>query len=76
MVNNCGICKKTRAMLKRPKTAEMICRECFYNVFEEEIHQTIIQSNLFKKGEKVAIAASGGKGEDLVLEIVELIGHF
>lgn len=39
-----------------------ICRECFYEVFEEEIHQAIVENRLFKSGERVAIGASGGKG--------------
>uniref|UniRef100_A0A0E0C491 Cytoplasmic tRNA 2-thiolation protein 1 C-terminal domain-containing protein n=1 Tax=Oryza meridionalis TaxID=40149 RepID=A0A0E0C491_9ORYZ len=37
-------------------------RECFYIVFEDEIHQTIVENNLFKPGDRVAIGASGGKG--------------
>jgi cytoplasmic tRNA 2-thiolation protein 1 len=40
----------------------MICRECFYRVFEDEIHEAIVSTKLFKRGERVAIAASGGKG--------------
>ena len=36
-----------------------LCRECFYEVFEEEVHQTIASNKLFKAGEKVAIGASG-----------------
>ena len=36
-----------------------LCRECFYEVFEEEVHQTIVRNKLFKAGEKVAIGASG-----------------
>lgn len=41
----------------------MICKECFFTVFEDEIHHTIVSNNLFKRGDRVAIAASGGKGE-------------
>ena len=36
-----------------------LCRACFYEVFEDEVHQTIVASRLFKRGEKVAIGASG-----------------
>ncbi len=36
-----------------------LCRTCFYAKFEEEIHWTIVQNKLFKRGEKVAIGASG-----------------
>jgi hypothetical protein len=51
-------------MLKRPKTGQQICRDCFFYVFETEVHNTIIQSKLFSPGDRVAIGASGGKGED------------
>ena len=40
-----------------------ICKDCFYVAFEEEIHQTIVDNKLFRPGERVAVAASGGKGE-------------
>lgn len=49
-------------MLKRPKTGQQICRDCFFYVFETEVHNTITSANLFKLGDKVAIGASGGKG--------------
>ena len=44
-----------------------ICRECFYEVFEAEIHQVIVENRLFKAGERIGIGASGGKGEHLCL---------
>ena len=31
-------------------------------MFESEIHETIVKNKLFKRGELVAIGASGGKG--------------
>lgn len=40
-----------------------IYKDCFYTAFEEEIHQTIVDNKLFKRGDCVAVAASGGKGE-------------
>jgi hypothetical protein len=69
MVRNCLICNTRKAALKRPKTGEMICKECFFCVFETEIHNTIINNKLFRRGEKVAIAASGGKGKALRLSL-------
>ncbi|KAF8405491.1 hypothetical protein HHK36_010398 [Tetracentron sinense] len=36
-------------------------KECFYAVFEEEIHKVIVDNHLFKPGERIAIGASGGK---------------
>jgi cytoplasmic tRNA 2-thiolation protein 1 len=58
----CVLCQERRAVLKRPKTGDQICKECFYNCFETEIHQVIVDNQLFTPGENVAIAASGGKG--------------
>jgi len=39
-----------------------MCRECFFAAFEDEVHQTITNAQLFKDGDKVAVGASGGKG--------------
>ncbi|KAK9679154.1 hypothetical protein QE152_g40238 [Popillia japonica] len=49
------------AVLKRSKTGDALCKECFFEVFENEIHFTITRANLFKAGSTVAIGASGGK---------------
>ena len=41
-----------------------MCKDCFFEVFETEVHNTILEGDgLFRRGEKVAIGASGGKGE-------------
>ena len=58
----CVLCSKSRAILKRPKTGQQVCKECFFYVFETEVHNTITQAQLFKPGNRVAIGASGGKG--------------
>ncbi|KAI0698877.1 hypothetical protein BC835DRAFT_1268527 [Cytidiella melzeri] len=57
---NCALCHYARAILKRPKTGQQICKECFFYVFETEVHNTIIEASLFKPGDRVAIGASGG----------------
>jgi cytoplasmic tRNA 2-thiolation protein 1 len=75
MVKYCSICIKEKAIIKRPKTGQMICKQCFFNVFENEIHETIIKNNLFKKGDKVAIAASGGKDSTVLAEIMNLLNQ-
>src|SRR6266540_3110901 len=59
MIRICILCNKERAIVKRPKTGQQVCRECFYYIFETEIHNTIIDNKLFKKDDKVAIIASG-----------------
>lgn len=58
----CKRCTTARAILKRPKTGDALCKECFFYIFEEEVHNTIKNASLFKEGDVVAIGASGGKG--------------
>ncbi|CBI18888.3 unnamed protein product, partial [Vitis vinifera] len=66
----CSICSQRRAALKRPKTLEQICRECFYAVFEEEIHRVVVDNQLFKPGERIAIGASGGKDSTVLAYVL------
>ncbi|KAH0920235.1 hypothetical protein HID58_027895 [Brassica napus] len=66
----CCICNERRPVLKRPRTLQQICRECFYEVFEEEIHQAIVNNGLFKSGERVAIGASGGKDSTVLAYVL------
>ncbi|CAH1240491.1 CTU1 [Branchiostoma lanceolatum] len=71
---SCGLCEK-RAMLKRPKTGGALCKECFFKVFEAEVHQTITSASLFKRGETVAIAASGGKDSTVLAHLMKLLNE-
>ncbi|XP_057773648.1 cytoplasmic tRNA 2-thiolation protein 1-like [Salvia miltiorrhiza] len=66
----CTICNAKRAALKRPKTLEQICKECFYAVLEDEIHRVIVDNHLFKRGERVAIGASGGKDSTVLAYVL------
>lgn len=52
-----------------------MCKECFYYAFETEIHNTIQQGNLFKNGNIVAIAASGGKDSTVLAYIMKLLNE-
>lgn len=45
------------------KQNDCLCKECFFYCFETEIHETIVNGKLFKRGDVVAIGASGGKGK-------------
>ena len=71
----CAYCKENRAMLKRPKTKENICKECFYYAFEEEIHGTIMHEKLFNRGDRVAIGASGGKDSTVLIHVLKTLNE-
>jgi cytoplasmic tRNA 2-thiolation protein 1 len=47
-----------------------VCRECFYAAFEQEIHETIVGSGMYRRGDRVAIGASGGKDSTVLAHIM------
>lgn len=65
-------CEKN-AVLKRPKTGDALCKECFFHAFEEEVHHTITVAKLFVPGDYVAVAASGGKDSTVLAYIMKLL---
>ena len=74
----CSLCLTSppaRAILRRPKTAQPICKACFFQVFETEIHHTILRAQLFSRGDKVGIAASGGKDSTVLAHVMTLLNE-
>lgn len=71
----CSSCSDKRAVLKRPKTGHSLCKECFFWAFEEEVHQTVVAAELFKPGEVVGIAASGGKDSTVLAHVMKLLNE-
>jgi cytoplasmic tRNA 2-thiolation protein 1 len=67
----CKGCASRRPVLRRPKNGDKLCKECFFEAFEEEVHTTIVRNNLFKRGEKVAIGASGGKDSTVLAYVLK-----
>ena len=66
----CELCNEKNARIKRPKNGMAVCQECFFVVFEEEIHHTIITNNLFTSGQTIAIGASGGKDSTVLAHVM------
>lgn len=75
MAVKCKTCEGQRAAIKRPKTGDALCRECFFQAFETEVHHTIVNNNLFKRGELVAIAASGGKDSTVLAYVMKVLNE-
>ncbi|KXN72832.1 hypothetical protein CONCODRAFT_36489 [Conidiobolus coronatus NRRL 28638] len=73
MVKLCVICNADKAIIKRPKTGQSICKACFYYVFETEIHNTIVDNKLFNRGDRVAIGASGGKDSTVLACVMKVL---
>jgi cytoplasmic tRNA 2-thiolation protein 1 len=58
----CSKCSSKKIALKRMKDESPMCKECFLNSFEEEVHETIMKYNIFSPNDIVAVGVSGGKG--------------
>ena len=71
----CASCSTNKATLKRPKTGLPFCQECFFKAFEDEIHHTIVSNNLFRRGDKVAIGASGGKDSTVLAYVMKTLNQ-
>ncbi|CAG5011605.1 unnamed protein product [Parnassius apollo] len=63
------------AMLKRPKTGDALCKDCFFWAFETEIHFTITKAELFNSGDSVAVAASGGKDSTVLAHVLKTLNQ-
>lgn len=71
----CQLCHCRKAVMKRPKNLQKLCKECFFHVFETEIHLTIQKEKLFYKGETIAIGASGGKDSTVLASIMKTLNE-
>ncbi|KAK7736602.1 cytosolic thiouridylase subunit Ctu1 [Cytospora paraplurivora] len=71
----CVVCKTERALIKRPKNHQKLCKNCFIQIFEDEVHHTIVSSDLFYPGEKVAIGASGGKDSTVLASVLKTLNE-
>lgn len=71
----CSLCLTSRALILRPKNHEKLCKFCFLAVFEAEIHTTITTSSLFRRGDRVAIGASGGKDSTVLASVLKTLNE-
>lgn len=71
----CSLCKTERAALKRPRDGRLLCRGCFFQLFEEEVHETIIAEGIFTRGDIVACGASGGKDSTVLIHLLQTLNQ-
>ena len=75
MAVQCKVCQSQRASIKRPKTGDPLCKACFFEAFETEVHHTIIKNKLFSRNDTVAIAASGGKDSTVLAYVMKALNE-
>ncbi|KAL2914687.1 cytosolic thiouridylase subunit Ctu1 [Polyrhizophydium stewartii] len=67
----CVLCNgERRALVKIPSTLAPSCKECFFLHLENNVYNTIVRHALFKPGDRVAIAASGGKDSTVLAHVM------
>lgn len=71
----CFNCQAARAVIIRPKNRHKLCKACFLEIFETETHETIISTSLFKRGERIAIGASGGKDSTVLASVLKTLNE-
>ena len=71
----CAVCQVERALIKRPKNHQKLCKRCFIQIFEDEVHHTITSSNIFFPGERIAIGASGGKDSTVLASVLKTLNE-
>lgn len=71
----CERCKAARPVLRRPRTGARLCRACFLRAFEDEVHETVVAHRLFRRGERVAIGASGGKDSTVLAAVLSTLNQ-
>lgn len=71
----CELCHSSRALIIRPKNHQKLCKTCFINIFEIEIHNTITANSLFSPGERIAIGASGGKDSTVLASVLKTLNE-
>ena len=71
----CVHCRENNAILKRPKNGDILCKGCFFEILEKEVHETIVSNSLFSRGDYVAVAASGGKDSTVLAYLMKLLNE-
>src|ERR1700712_2997036 len=71
----CATCKDARALIIRPKNHQKLCKSCFIEIFEAEIHHTIVTTSLFSSGDRIAIGASGGKDSTVLASVLKTLNE-
>lgn len=71
----CQLCHTNRPAVLRPKNHARLCKTCFITAFETETHETMTHYNLFQRGERIAIGASGGKDSTVLASVLKTLNE-
>ncbi|MHA1372014.1 MAG: hypothetical protein ACTSWN_04205 [Promethearchaeota archaeon] len=69
-VQTCDRCKKSRAVVYREHSGLKLCRNCFIKEVETKVRKTISRFKMLDRGDRIALAVSGGKDSLAMVEIL------
>lgn len=67
----CESCGNARATLIRPRNRMRVCKECFFELFELDIHRLIVETAMFPRGSRVGVGVSGGKDSTVLAYVLD-----
>ncbi len=67
---DCGLCNKKPAKVELKYLGKTICNSCFIRITKRRISKNIRVNKLVEKGDKIAVAVSGGKDSVLTLRVL------
>ncbi len=68
----CKLCKKREAEIILPYARLALCPECFRNFFIRRVKRTVEEFKMFRPGELVGVAVSGGKDSAALLHALRI----
>jgi len=63
----CHTCRRKEAEISLEYSSQQVCRPCFTRIVGRRIAKTVRENKLIEKGDKIAVAISGGKDSCLLL---------
>ena len=66
----CKNCK-TNPVIRLTNSEIKLCKKCFINYFEKKVQKNLRKFRLIDKGDRIAVACSGGKDSTVVLYILK-----
>lgn len=70
----CTRCKKEGAVIRIAYSKEYLCRDCFIVFFNHKVKREVEKHKMFREGDVVAVALSGGKDSASLLHSLKSMG--
>ncbi|KAF9764216.1 Cytoplasmic tRNA 2-thiolation protein 1 [Nosema granulosis] len=68
---SCENCHRGRAIVLRSENRKRVCKDCFFLLFEEDVHRTIVDTNMFLRGQTIGVGISGGKDSTVLAYVLD-----